>query len=163
MYNNLLNPSTVASVNTSDGSSLCWIELTPTKPMPMDEGATASPWWWSLLDVRCGLCSLVVLFLHIKPGWWSFFSAGMDLGVKWMRTTAADERQQRVMKACQWTKVTVGCWGAMAGWWRRSREDSSEGASTEYGAVVREGVLLYEPVLSGELGYNWTSFPVVGN
>jgi len=29
------------------------------------EGAMASPWWWSSLDVRCGSRSAVVLFLVV--------------------------------------------------------------------------------------------------
>jgi len=54
------------------------------------EGETASPWWWSSLDVRCGSRSLVVLFLHSIPGKMVFVPAGMDLdlGVKLSSLTA---------------------------------------------------------------------------
>ena len=47
------------------------------------EGAADSQWWWSSLDVRCDSCSLIVLFLHSKPGKMEFlFPKGTDLGVK---------------------------------------------------------------------------------
>jgi hypothetical protein len=36
--------------------------------------------------------------------WWQT----SDYGRMWQRTTAADERQHREMKACQRTTVTVG-------------------------------------------------------
>ena len=54
---------------------------------------------------------------------------------------AADERQQRAMKACQRTTVTVGSWGAMAGRWGLS--DRIKGVNTEYRAVMKEEGLLF--------------------
>ena len=58
LYHMILNPSTAALANTSDGLLLGWIRRI-TKPMP-PEVETASPWWWSSLDARCGSRRLLV-------------------------------------------------------------------------------------------------------
>ncbi len=61
-----------------------------------------------------------------------------NLGRMWRRTTAADKRRCRAMKACQQATAMVGGWGAMTGRWQLSRVDSSEGANMEYRVAEEE-------------------------
>ena len=47
--------ATMKELCTPHMSCLCVGLSGSTKSMPMPpEGTMASPWWWSLLDVRCG-------------------------------------------------------------------------------------------------------------
>ena len=58
--------------------------------MPM-EGATASPWWWSSLDVSCGSRRVVILALRSKPGKMEFLYVGLN----GYRQQTTDDGQRR--------------------------------------------------------------------